>query len=94
MGPQQMQPRATIKLLLDRRECQLYVSFDKVDNFLGRCARCKDSFYAGLFQTRDVTAASFEDKLSRFLKDSDERLLDLKRNVESKRGGRGARRTD
>ena len=38
--------------------------------------------------------ASFEDKLSRFLKDSDERLLDLKRNVESKRGGRGARRTD
>lgn len=38
--------------------------------------------------------SSFEDKLSRFLKDSDERLLDLKRNVESKRGGRGARRTD
>lgn len=37
---------------------------------------------------------SFEDKLSRFLKDSDERLLDLKRNVESKRGGRGARRAD
>jgi len=37
---------------------------------------------------------SFEDKLSRFLKDSDERLLDLKRNTESKRGGRGARRGD
>ncbi len=37
---------------------------------------------------------SFEDKLNRFLKDSDERLLDLKRNVESKRGGRGARRSD
>lgn len=40
------------------------------------------------------TTGSFEDKLSRFLKDSDERLLDLKRNVESKRGGRGARRAD
>ena len=39
-------------------------------------------------------SGSFEDKLSRFLKDSDERLLDLKRNVESKRGGRGARRAD
>ncbi len=38
--------------------------------------------------------ASFEDKLNRFLKDSDERLLDLKRNVESKRGGRGARRSE
>ena len=46
--------------------------------------------YAG----RNDNPASFEDKLSRFLKDSDERLLDLKRNVESKRGGRGARRTD
>lgn len=40
------------------------------------------------------TITSFEDKLSRFLKDSDERLLDLKRNVESKRGGRGGRRSD
>ena len=35
---------------------------------------------------------SFEDKLSRFMKDSDDRMLDLKRNTESKRGGRGARR--
>ena len=37
---------------------------------------------------------SFEDKLSRFMKESDDRLLDLKRNTESKRGGRGARRGD
>ncbi|UOE94201.1 MULTISPECIES: S1 domain-containing RNA-binding protein [Bacillaceae] len=35
---------------------------------------------------------SFEDKMSRFLKDSEERLSVLKRNTESKRGGRGARR--
>ncbi|MGM0688748.1 MAG: S1 RNA-binding domain-containing protein [Bacillota bacterium] len=34
--------------------------------------------------------ASFEDKMNRFLKESDERLLDLKRNTESKRGGRGS----
>lgn len=45
-------------------------------------------------QKRHEVSVSFEDKLSRFLKDSDERLLDLKRNVESKRGGRGARRAD
>lgn len=33
---------------------------------------------------------SFEDKLSRFLKESEERILDLKRNTEAKRGkGRG-----
>lgn len=35
---------------------------------------------------------SFEDKLSRFLKDSDERLASLRRNQDSKRGGRGTKR--
>ena len=38
------------------------------------------------------TSPSFEDKLSRFLKDSDERLTDLRRKTDSKRGGRGSRR--
>ena len=38
------------------------------------------------------TNPSFEDKLSRFLKDSDERLTDLRRKTDSKRGGRGSRR--
>lgn len=41
---------------------------------------------------RPTGPLTFEDKLSRFLKDSDDRILDLKRNTESKRGGRGARR--
>lgn len=36
---------------------------------------------------------SFEDRLAKFLKDSDERLLDLKRSTESKRGRRGGRRS-
>ena len=31
---------------------------------------------------------AFEERLSKFLKSSEERLLDLKRNLESKRGGR------
>lgn len=52
------------------------------------------SFDRPFHGARREAPASFEDKLSRFLKDSDERLLDLKRNVESKRGGRGARRSD
>ena len=34
---------------------------------------------------------NFEQKMARFLKDSDERLATLKRATESKRGGRGAR---
>lgn len=41
---------------------------------------------------RPAMPLSFEDKLSKFMKDSDDRMLDLKRNTESKRGGRGARR--
>jgi S1 RNA binding domain protein len=35
---------------------------------------------------------SFEDHISRFLKDSEERMSSLKKNTESKRGGRGAKR--
>lgn len=35
---------------------------------------------------------SFEDKISKFLKDSDERISEVRRNTDSKRGGRGARR--
>ena len=35
---------------------------------------------------------SFEDKLSKFMKDSDERQLDIRRKTDSKRGGRGSRR--
>ena len=41
---------------------------------------------------RPAGPMSFEDKLSKFMKDSDDRLLDLRRNAECKRGGRGASR--
>ncbi len=34
----------------------------------------------------------FEDRLARFIKESDERLSDLKKKTEGKRGGRGGRR--
>lgn len=34
---------------------------------------------------------SFEDRLSKFLKDSDEKLTDLRKKTDSKRGGRGSR---
>ncbi|HWO94960.1 MAG TPA: S1 domain-containing RNA-binding protein [Bacillus sp. (in: firmicutes)] len=35
---------------------------------------------------------NFEQKMARFLKDSEDRLSSLKRHTESKRGGRGAKR--
>ena len=37
-------------------------------------------------------AESFEQKMNRFMKDSEERLTSLKKHTESKRGGRGAKR--
>lgn len=36
---------------------------------------------------------SFEERLSKFLKESDERQQDLKKSIDSKRGGRGSRYT-
>lgn len=39
-----------------------------------------------------VSAGNFEDKMLKFLKDSEDRLSSLKRNTETKRGGRGAKR--
>ncbi|MDQ1910935.1 S1 domain-containing RNA-binding protein [Paenibacillus sp. GD4] len=37
-------------------------------------------------------SVTFEDKMARFLKDSEDRISSLKKNTEGKRGGRGARR--
>ncbi len=42
--------------------------------------------------TTALQKETFEQKMARFLKDSEDRLTSLKRNTESKRGGRGARR--
>jgi S1 RNA binding domain protein len=39
---------------------------------------------------RNAPPATFEDKLARFMKDSQDRLTDLKRHTESRRGGRGS----
>ncbi|MED4876909.1 S1 domain-containing RNA-binding protein [Anoxybacillus geothermalis] len=44
-------------------------------------------------RAHDRSAAdSLEQKISRFLKESEDRLASLRRHTESKRGGRGARR--
>jgi len=40
---------------------------------------------------RQVPDISFEDRLAKFLKDSDEKHQDLKKHTDSKRGGRGAK---
>jgi S1 RNA binding domain protein len=58
--------------------------------------RERGNFHKGANDRRQNVASnnrlSFEDKMSRFLKDSEERITSLKKNTEGKRGGRGARR--
>jgi S1 RNA binding domain protein len=46
----------------------------------------------GRANDRNARPENFESKVAKFLKDSEDRLTSLKRNTESKRGGRGARR--
>ncbi|NLL18323.1 MAG: S1 RNA-binding domain-containing protein [Clostridia bacterium] len=41
-------------------------------------------------RSRSQSRESFEDKLSKFMRDSDEKLSDLRRHTDSKRGGRGS----
>ncbi|OEG00304.1 RNA-binding protein S1 [Vulcanibacillus modesticaldus] len=43
-------------------------------------------------QTRRYSRESFDEKLNKFLKDSEERLSSLRKSTDSKRGGRGTRR--
>lgn len=53
---------------------------------IGNERHSKQQFYTETSHAKST--ASFEDRLSRFLKDSEERLHDLKRNIEAKRGRR------
>ncbi|GAB4072146.1 S1 domain-containing RNA-binding protein [Barrientosiimonas marina] len=43
-------------------------------------------------QQNQQRSESFESKMNKFLKDSEDRLASLKKHTESKRGGRGAKR--
>lgn len=55
---------------------------------IGNERRSEQRLYTETSQSHAKFTASFEDRLSRFLKDSEERLHDLKRNIEAKRGRR------
>lgn len=52
-----------------------------------RAAAPRRNFSRGRSRFPERRGMSFEDKLAKFLKDSDERQQDLRRNTESKRGG-------
>jgi S1 RNA binding domain protein len=44
------------------------------------------------FNKAPMGKPTFEDKMSKFLKDSEEKISSIRKNTEGKRGGRGARR--
>lgn len=73
----QMKDKVKVKILSVDGNGKIGLSIKKATVGGGRASHNKAS------------RVSFEDKLNKFLKDSDERLQDLRRNTESKRGGRG-----
>ena len=46
----------------------------------------------GFSTPRNAASESFEDKLSKFIKESDQKLSEFRRSTDAKRGGRGAGR--
>jgi S1 RNA binding domain protein len=78
----------SIKKAIDRPERQT-TSYSQRPPRPGRSDnRSKDFRPKGNFKPKE----SFEDKMARFLKASEENLSTLKRNTVSKQGGRGGRR--
>jgi S1 RNA binding domain protein len=77
----------SIKKAIDRPEGQS--SYSQRPQRQGRPdSRNKDFRSKGGFKPKE----SFEDKMAKFLKSSEENLTSLKRSTETKRGGRGGRR--
>lgn len=78
----------SIKKAIDKPEGQTS-SYSGRPPRQGRDSRnSKDFRPKGNFKPKE----SFEDKMAKFLKASEENLSSLKRNTETKRGGRGGRR--
>jgi S1 RNA binding domain protein len=78
----------SIKKAIDRPEGQSSAYSNRPPQ-QGRVDRNSKGFRSkGNFKPKE----NFEDKMARFLKTSEENLSSLKRNTETKRGGRGGRR--
>ncbi|MFC0274777.1 S1 domain-containing RNA-binding protein [Metabacillus herbersteinensis] len=78
----------SIKKAIDRPEGQTSSYSQRPPRPVRVDSRSKDSRSKSNFKPKE----NFEDKMSRFLKTSEENLSTLKRSTETKRGGRGGRR--
>ncbi|WP_026583708.1 S1 domain-containing RNA-binding protein [Bacillus sp. J33] len=78
----------SIKKAVDRPEGQSYSQRPPRQGRDDRRGGSRDFRPRGNFKPKE----SFEDKMAKFLKASEENISSLKRNTEGKRGGRGGRR--
>lgn len=71
------------------------VTSDKPNNDRGikQSGRSNSGTYENKSASQEDNNTEFEGKLSKFMKDSDERLLDLKRKMDNRRGGGYSRRS-
>src|SRR5690625_671579 len=79
----------TVKVLNVENDGKIGLSIKKAKD---QPASSSSSPRKGQRNNRAPRPESFEQKMNRFLKDSEDRLASLKKHTESKRGGRGARR--
>lgn len=77
-----------VRVINVEKDGKIGLSIKKVKEQTESSARPRQSRQQTEFRPKE----NFESKVSRFLKESEDRLSSLKRNTESKRGGRGARR--
>lgn len=86
-----LQDIVTVKVIHVDKDGKIGLSIKKAREQTGGN---RSNAISGFWSDRTPRSArsSFEEKMSRFLKDSEERMTSLRRHSEMKRGGRGGRR--
>lgn len=79
-----------VKVINVGKDGKIGLSIKKASDSYGR--RSNKGGGKGRVGDRRERTETFESKMDRFLKDSEDRLASLKKHTESKRGGRGAKK--
>lgn len=85
-------PASTVESSEKRPERKPEKSYQRQESAPRYSSRPRPTSGSSSFSKASKGSGSFDDLMSDFLKDSEERLTSLKRNTEHKRGGRGGRR--
>lgn len=82
-----VQDKVRVKVLSYDEKGKIGLSIKQADPSYRPSAPSRGPRESGGFGRR--SGMSFEDKLAKFMKDSEDKLSDLRRNTDGKRGGRG-----